>query len=276
MLGALNRVYINIGLYSEDWTTHFNPFFGFKPITPILIPTAEKYSSYWRATEAGTPSMAAFLVAAGQPDKLADAPGGGKYLSADADTLTRGKRVFAETCARCHSSKQPPEALKMMPDGCSGANYLQCFMRYWAYTKTDDYKAKMRDIVAAPDFLKENYLSTDARIPVTLLRTNACSPLGTNAIRGNIWDNFSSETYKSLPSVGNDNGAGSVHCRALAVPHAGWRSRLHPRALAHQRLVDRAVAAQQSARAVHDRPVCQLADECIQRVDRTAALAREA
>src|SRR5204862_6847852 len=31
---------------------------------------------------------------------------------------------------------------------------------------------------------------------------NACSPLGTNAIRGNIWDNFSSETYKTLPSVG--------------------------------------------------------------------------
>ena len=37
---------------------------------------------------------------------------------------------------------------------------------------------------------------------MTLLRTNACSPLGTNAIRGNIWDNFSSETYKTLPSVG--------------------------------------------------------------------------
>ena len=39
-------------------------------------------------------------------------------------------------------------------------------------------------------------------MPVTLLRTNACSPLATNAIRGNIWDNFSSSTYKDLPSVG--------------------------------------------------------------------------
>ena len=27
-------------------------------------------------------------------------------------------------------------------------------------------------------------------------------PLATNAIRDNIWDNFSSETYKNLPSVG--------------------------------------------------------------------------
>jgi hypothetical protein len=40
-------------------------------------------------------------------------------------------------------------------------------------------------------------------VPVTLLQTNACSPLATNAIRGNIWDNFSSETYKDLPSVGS-------------------------------------------------------------------------
>ena len=60
----------------------------------------------------------------------------------------------------------------------------------------------MREIVAKPDFLENNYLSTDARIPVTLLRSNACSPLATNAIRGNIWDNFSSSTYKALPSVG--------------------------------------------------------------------------
>jgi hypothetical protein len=204
VMGALNRVYINIGLYSEDWTTHFNPFFGFKPISPILIATAERNSAYWRATEAGTPFMAKFLVRAGQPDKLADAPGGDKYLTANADTLARGKRVFAETCARCHSSKLPDEARAMMqPGGCAGPNYLTCFARYWAYTKTDAFKAKMRDIVAAPDFLTDNYLSTDARIPVTLLRTNACSPLGTNAIRGNIWDNFSSQTYKNLPSVGN-------------------------------------------------------------------------
>ena len=41
-----------------------------------------------------------------------------------------------------------------------------------------------------------------ARIPVTLLRTNVCSPLATNALDGNIWDNFSSQSYKQLPSVG--------------------------------------------------------------------------
>ncbi len=97
----------------------------------------------------------------------------------------------------------PDEARALMePGGCSGPDYLKCWNRYWTYSKTDAFKAKMRAIVADPDFLRDNYLSTDARIPVTLLRTNACSPLATNAIRGNIWDNFSSSTYKDLPSVG--------------------------------------------------------------------------
>jgi hypothetical protein len=202
VLGALNRVYLNIGLYSEEWMRHFNPFFGGKKITPIEIATAEKNSVYWRATEAGTPDMARFLLKAGQPDRLADAPGGKQYLTADDAVLTRGKTVFAETCARCHSSKLPEEARAKMPDGCSGPDYRTCWKNYWIYTKTAEFKAKMRDTVAKPDFLEDNYLSTEARVPVTLLRTNACSPLATNAIRGNIWDNFSSSTYKSLPSVG--------------------------------------------------------------------------
>ena len=203
ILGALNRVYLNIGVYSEEWLKHFNPFFGGKRITRIEISTVEANSIYWRATAAGTPQMALFLLKAGQPDKLAKAPGSEKYLMADATTLDRGKKVFAETCARCHSSKLPLEArAKLDPGGCSGPNYLACWNRYWAYTKTEEFKARMRDIVARPDFLDHNYLSTDARVPVTLLRTNACSPLATNAIRANIWDNFSSDTYKSLPSVG--------------------------------------------------------------------------
>ncbi len=72
----------------------------------------------------------------------------------------------------------------------------------WTWTQTEDFKAKMRQIVLAGDFLKDNYLSTELRVPVTLLQTNACSPLATNAIGGNIWDNFSSQSYKDLPSVG--------------------------------------------------------------------------
>lgn len=201
-LGALNRVYLNIGLYSEEWTRHFNPIVGGKPITPIEIAVAQEQSSYWQATEAQTPLTALYFLKAGRPDRLADAPGGAGHLTTDAAVLERGKTVFAERCARCHSSKAPVPAAGLDPGGCSGPNYLQCWNKYWAWTKTDDYKAKMKEIVLAPDFLDGNYLSTEFRVPVTLLQTNACSPLATNAIGGNIWDNFSSQTYKSLPSVG--------------------------------------------------------------------------
>jgi hypothetical protein len=201
-LGALNRVYLNIGLFSEEWLLHFNAFVGGTPITPIEISVAEKNSSYWKATEAQTFLLAQFLLKAGQPDHLKDAPGGVQYLAASATVLDRGKEVFAERCARCHSSKLPTPAQGVDPGGCAGPHYLACWNRYWEWTKTDDFKQKTQAIVKAPDFLDGNYLSTELRVPLTLLQTNACSPLATNAIAGNIWDNFSSQSYKDLPSVG--------------------------------------------------------------------------
>jgi hypothetical protein len=202
-LGALNRVYLNIGLFSEEWLLHFNPLVGGKRTTAIEIAAARKNSSYWGATEVQTPGMALFFIKSATPQRLKDAPGGAAYLTRDQAVLTRGKEVFAERCARCHSSKAPTPAAGLDPSGCASSGYLDCWNRYWTWTKTDDYKAKMRAIVMAGDFLDDNFLSADFRVPVTLLQTNACSPLATNAIAGNIWDNFSSRSYKDLPSVGS-------------------------------------------------------------------------
>lgn len=201
-IGALNRVFLNIGLFSEEWLLHFRPLVGGKPITPIEIAVARKNSAYWEATEAQTPNMALFFLKTTAPHKLKDAPGGEDYLSKDAAQLTRGKIVFAERCARCHSSKLPTPAVSFNPHGCAGSGYLACWNKYWQSTKTEEFKQEMKKIVLADDFLENNVLSTDMRVPVTLLETNACSPLATNAIRDNIWDNFSSESYKELPSVG--------------------------------------------------------------------------
>ena len=201
-LGALNRVYLNIGLFSEEWLTHFNPVVGGKIISPIEIATARRNSAYWRATEVGTPLTALFFLKAARPDPLANAPGGAGYLKASPQVVQRGAMVFADTCARCHSSKQPDAPAGASLVDAIGPDYMTRFKAWWRWTQTEDFKAKMRALVARPDFRQGNYFSTDARIPVTLLRTNLCSPLATNALRGNIWDNFSSESYKVLPSVG--------------------------------------------------------------------------
>ena len=97
----------------------------------------------------------------------------------------------------------PPLPPGLDLENCNGKDYLGCWDRYWAWTKTDAFKAPMREIALADDFLKDNYLSTELRVPSTLMQTNICSPIATNAIAGNIWDNFSSQSYKELPSVGS-------------------------------------------------------------------------
>ena len=80
ILGALNRVYINIGLFSEEWLLHFNALVGGQKVSPIKIADANKNSSYWNATEEQTPDVALFFLKTAKPDLLKDAPGGEQYL----------------------------------------------------------------------------------------------------------------------------------------------------------------------------------------------------
>ncbi len=189
-LGALNRVYLNIGLFSEEWLLHFNPLVGGKRDTPIEIKVAQKNSVYWQATENMTPDMALFFLKV-EPDKLAKT-GWFNTHPLDQQKLARGKTVFAENCARCHSSKQP-ENLCLLGHPCKAGQVIENSAGYFDW---------MRKAVQDPHFLDNNYLSTDRRVSIQEMGINACSPLATNAIRGDIWDNFSSETYKELPAVG--------------------------------------------------------------------------
>ncbi|WGD54704.1 hypothetical protein QA641_12800 [Bradyrhizobium sp. CB1650] len=212
-LGALNRVYLNIGTFSEEWLLHFRPFLGGRKITPIRISDAEKQSIYWQATEDRTADMAVFFLVTARPDRLEDAPGGKAFLEPlDSDKVKRGKVVFAENCAACHSSDVPrAPANSGIEDGiCAGGgngpNYRQCWDRYWAWAQSKAFKEAMVKRIVEPDelgrdFLDGNYLSSERRVPVDLLQTNACTPLATNGLAGDIWDNFTSSSYKSLPPV---------------------------------------------------------------------------
>jgi hypothetical protein len=96
--------------------------------------------------------------------------------------LTRGKLVFAQNCARCHSSKQPPAPIH--PNSPEGKKWFE-------------------QEVMKPDFLDNNFLGAEIRVPVTEVKTNASRAVASNALRDHIWDNFSSETYKTLPKVGS-------------------------------------------------------------------------
>ena len=180
--GALSRVYLNIGEYWEGWTQHFKPLIGIKKQTPIQVKEAQKLSPAWNWSEQAAPDLAQYLIKYAQPHKLAKAPGGEKYLKASAAELDRGKRTFARNCARCHSSKRPPANIDAnSPEG-----------RAW-----------FEQAVMKADFLDGNFLGSEERVPVTVVGTNAARASATNGLKGHIWDNFSSQTYKDLPAVGS-------------------------------------------------------------------------
>ena len=116
-LGALNRVYLNIGTFSEEWLLHFNALVGGKPVTPIAIATARRNSAYFAATENQTLDVARFFLRTTDPHRLKDAPGGAAYLTETPQQIAQGKNVFAETCARCHSSKAPTPPPTVLQSG---------------------------------------------------------------------------------------------------------------------------------------------------------------
>lgn len=179
VIGALSRVYVSIGEYSQEWLRDHNLLVGGKPQHPFEIAKAQKNSVYWQATAERMPNLAAFLMKMQGP-KLSQVPGGEAYITRNEELMQRGKIVFAENCARCHSSKQPSAG---------------------AATTKNQYLNWMRTEVQKSDFLDNNFLSNEERIPVDVVQTNACRALATNAMRGHVWDNFSSETYKTLPAV---------------------------------------------------------------------------
>ena len=214
---ALMRVPINIGCEGVYWSgSLFNPFTGSKQhpfrIAEALcrLPAAEKqkltqaygldfssvtddriaaierqyaddfgadFGKDWAEAWKRNGSLATYLMSYG-PYPLKSAPGGEKHLTQDQAQLRRGKLVFADHCARCHSNKQPPVSTD-------------------AVARRQFY----RDSVLEDDFLKDNTLTDDVRYSVVELGTNMARALATNAVEDDVWAHFSSRDYKALPSI---------------------------------------------------------------------------
>lgn len=191
------RVYVNIGMFGEYWITRlWNPLKPDEPQQPFDMAHAAAESEDWRQTFARMPGLEAYL-ATYHPMHLEDIPGvveKGLVIpdrfkdSADAaekakwEVVQRGKRVFADNCASCHSSKaKPPAEIAGDPEKVR-AFYLEQ--------------------VLADDFLVNNSLTDDVAYPVSELKTNAGRALATNAIEGHLWEQFSSPEYKARPASG--------------------------------------------------------------------------
>ena len=147
----------------------------------------------------------------------------------DLSQLPRGRRVFAQHCIVCHSSIQPESSEVTFfggkPSAASDAvahreKYGQLaelrnkLRGSWAsagefwdhdpgqWLRNSDYQEWALDAVERPEFWAWNFLSTDYRVPINLLGTNSGRAMATNAMTGHMWEDFSSNSYRNLPSPG--------------------------------------------------------------------------
>ena len=186
-LAAL-RVYVSIGMLGNYWLDRHDSYLLLggapRPQQPFKISTAMVTPDYagrfaWNQTQARIDDLKAFL-STGKPFKLSRAVGGVAHLSDDLQLLEHGKQVFADHCARCHSSKQPTANRRSDPN---------------------QWRAEMRELVATDSFLTDNFLSNDRRYPLHVVGVNSSRAMATNAVAGHIWNDFSSAGYKAQLAV---------------------------------------------------------------------------
>jgi hypothetical protein len=231
--GALARVYLNIGTNWEQWNTLHAPVVGFRAQKPFTIANTERHSVYWMATELRVPALREYFLKVSPPMPLLATPGGTDRAkksedlngmtpeklrrSIDVGKLERGRKVFANNCITCHSSIQPTGAdlakfgAMPGPDGKVAGRQEELDTavagQFWdrdpgKWLTNGPYIKWAEAQVETATFWRENYLSTDQRIAINLVQTNSCRAMATNAMNGHMWEDFASDSYRSMPSVG--------------------------------------------------------------------------
>ena len=235
--GALARVYLNIGTYSEQWTRLQTPLIGFIPPKaatngqpystqmPFTIKDCEEHSVYWQATQMRVEALRDYFLTITPTMPLVDAKGADDNdKRIDASKLALGRRVFARNCIVCHSSIQPEsnpanwvtlDSLKASLDDYVGlAQERSNTFAYWAgkgefwdhdpgqWLRDPTYEKWATNVVEDPGFWRNNFLSTDYRVPVNYVGTDPSRALGNNSTEGHVWQDFASWSYRHMPSIG--------------------------------------------------------------------------
>ena len=206
LLEAIQRVYFNIGSCSEEcWVNHLTDARQLDPQqrnfgqTEFEIGQCRRDCPGFRAIEDRLGDIAAFFLSR-KPTDLYQARGlaGRRDLAEQLDAeygpgaVDRGRAVFAQNCAFCHSSQ--------------------------------------KDVSAATDFLKtdENgqrvdWLGNDQATPASKVETYRCRALHSNHLRGHVWGQYASETYHDRPGdpgLPDPTGGGRGYYRNISLINA--------------------------------------------------------
>jgi hypothetical protein len=203
-LEAIQRVYFNIGSCSEQcWVNHLTDFRQVDPQqrgygqTPFDIGQCRRDCPNFRAIEDRLPNILAFffsaegdamdLHVARSNERKARNPNAPTYTRADLiddlekqfgkGAVGRGREVFAQNCARCHSS---------IPEKVGGP-----------FANRDFHAVNE----AHPRKVRADFMGNDQATPATEVGTFRCRALHSNHMAGHLYHEYGSETLRAKPVV---------------------------------------------------------------------------
>ncbi len=225
---ALLRVYINIGMCTEEcWVPNFpvpGTFFGEDASQkPMRVKQCSEECEPWNYADAKMTDLAIYLLAGGPYYLLnatdTDGTAGSEFI--DQAQVPAGRKVFARECARCHSTRVPPDTIVGDKDALEKYYEGHVFgaEQFWelefdrefrdsagfkAKYLSADANGKMRptQFVKDGDF-GQDWLGNDNPEPFGEIGTNSCRARHDNHNKGQIWEEFASETYQARPAAGS-------------------------------------------------------------------------
>ena len=203
-LEAIQRVYFNIGSCAEQcWVNHLTDFRQVDPQqrgygqTPFNIGQCRRDCPNFRAIEDRLSNVLDFFLSAEgdakdlhvarNNERRAKNPAAPLYTRADLiddlerdygrGAVRRGKDVFAQNCARCHSS---------IPETAGGPLANRDF-----YAENEAHPRKVR----------ADFLGNDQPTPATEVGTFRCRALHSNHMAGRLYHEYGSETLRAQKAV---------------------------------------------------------------------------
>lgn len=218
---SLLRVYLNIGLCFDECTVDNFPEHGAltgpeSRYHPVRIKACYQECEPWNQADAKMDDLISYLVTGG-PFYLKDATdvdGTSGAAHINEALVPEGRTVYSRECARCHSSKVPPDAISI------DKNALEKFYEGHIFGREQDWKTELGAYADSEKFkassLKngvpkqfaddavfgQDWLGNDELTPHHEVGTNRCRSLHSNHMEGQVWEEFSSETYKARPHTG--------------------------------------------------------------------------
>lgn len=205
-LGAVQRVYISIGSCSEQcWVNHLTDLYQLDPNqrnygqTAMDMGQCRRDCPNFRAIEDRAQNIVDFLLSEKASATELFAAKGHEDVGDLIDELElefgegavdRGRVLFAQNCARCHSTQKEP-------------------------FETKDFRK-----VSATTGLREDWMGNDQATPASEIGSFHCRALHSNHMQGHIWEEFASETYRERPAdlnLPDETGGGRGYFRNVSL-----------------------------------------------------------